>query len=112
MTPAMTVAMASPSILADDAGDDDDEGSRGTPYLDVVSAEERNDEAADDGGNQSLFGRNAAGDTEGDRQRQGHDADDDTGHQVGGEFPAVVVLQRRKEFGMKVDGVFHDRGCC
>ena len=99
------------AVLADDAGDDDDEGSRGAAYLDVAAAEERDDEAADDGGDESLFGRNAAGYAECDGEGEGDDADDDAGHQVGGEFPAVVVFQRREKFGLEIDGVFHDNGC-
>lgn len=38
-----------------------------------------------------------------DRQRQGHDADDDAGHEVGGEFLPGVVLQGCEKCGSEFD---------
>ena len=45
------------AVLLDDAVHDDDERPRGPAYLHPAAAEQRDDEARDDGGNDALLGR-------------------------------------------------------
>ena len=84
-----------PEVL-DDAIYNNNKGSRRPSDLDGAAAEQRNHESADDGGNQTLFGTHARGDTECNGQRQGDDAHDDARHQVCHEFFFGISLQRRE----------------
>ena len=57
------------TILLNDAIDDDDEGTRGTAYLNLTSSEERNHESCHNGSDDALLRTYTAGNTEGDGQR-------------------------------------------
>ena len=79
------------AILLDDAIDDDDESTRRTAYLNLRPTEGGNHESGNDGRDDALFGRHARGNAERNGQRKRHDADDDTGHEVGHERRFVVM---------------------
>ena len=89
--------------LLDDAIDDDNEGTRGATNLHLRTAQSRDQETGQDGGHKTLGGAYARSDTKGDRQRNSHDTDDDTGHQVFGKFLFVVALECREQTGLEVD---------
>ena len=79
------------AVALHDAVDDDDEGARRPADLHLRAAERRDQEAGDDGGEDALFGLDAAGDRERHRQRQRDDADRQAGADVGGEALSVVA---------------------
>ena len=83
-------------MLADDAGDDHDEGAGGPANLEARSAEGRDEEAGDDGAVDSSLRGEAGGDGKRHGERQGHQADGDPGHQILGEQPRTVPV---REYG-------------
>ncbi len=78
------------AVFLDDAVDDDDESAGRAADLDAAAAQDRDEEPGDDGGIKPLLRLDAGCDGKGDRERQGHDADDDPGGQVLEEDPAGV----------------------
>ena len=91
--------------MLDDAVDDDDEGTRGAADLHLRAAEYRDEQTGDDGRYKTLGGAYTRGDTESDGKRNGHDADDDTGHGVAHKEVAVVAFECAEELGSKINGV-------
>ena len=89
------------AVLLDDAIYNNNERTRRTTDLYLRASEDGDDETGYDGGDDTLLGRHARGDTEGDGQRQGDDAHDDTGQQVGRQLLAVVMLKCREQFRLK-----------
>jgi hypothetical protein len=87
MTPAISVAIASPS----------------TPYfaadLHARPAERRDQKAGDDGGVEPALGTDAAGDGERDGEWERDNADDDAGDDIPSELLPGIILQRGDEFG-------------
>ncbi len=81
------------TMLSDDTVDDDDECSGRASDLHFATTEERDDEATDDGCDQTFRRRYTTGYTEGDGQRQGDDTDDDACSEILEECLLVVVLQ-------------------
>ena len=79
--------------LLDDAVDDDNESPCGTADLHGAAAEERDEEAGNDGSYQSFFGADAGSDAECNGERQGDNAHDDACHEVGEEFFFIVIFQ-------------------
>ena len=82
---------------------DDDECAGGASYLHRATSQGRDDEAADDGGDETFFGSDTRGDAECDGKWQRYDAHNDTGHEVGHEFFARVVAQAFQQFGLKIN---------
>ena len=80
-------------------------GAGGAGNLIVGAAQQADDKAADDGGQQARRRRGAAADTEGQGQRQGHRRHRHTGHQVLGEFRAVIAAKLLPQIGNI--GIFH-----
>ena len=78
------------AVLRDDAGDDHDERAGGTADLNLRSAQERNQEAADDGGVDAGLRRDAGSDAEGHGQGQGDKPTVTSGDQVGEKIAATV----------------------
>ena len=70
----------------------------------VVPAREQrdDDESGNDGRNNALLGRHTTGNTKGNGQWQGYDADNDTCHEVGSERLLVVMLNGRQEFRLEI----------
>ena len=95
-----------PEIL-DDAVDNHDKSARGPAYLHVAATQQGDDETADDSRYQTFFRTYARRDTESDGERQGHDAHDNTRHQVSHESFLGIVFQRRQELGLKIEFVTH-----
>ena len=83
------------AILLDDAIDNNNERARGTANLHLRSTKDRDDETGDDGGDDTLLGRHTRGNTKGDGQWQGNDADDDTSQEVGRKLLSAVILESR-----------------
>ena len=77
------------ALALDDRGDEHDEGAGRSADLEAAAAEGRDQEAADDGGEQALVGRQARADGDGHRQRQRHDGDRQAGDGVGPEIAAA-----------------------
>ena len=90
------------AVLLNDAIYNNNERARGASYLHLRTAEDRYDQSGDDGSDDALLRSHAGGDTEGNGQGQGYDADDDARQQVSGELFPVVILQRRKQFRFKL----------
>ena len=95
------------AVLLDDAVDNDDEGARRAADLYPASAQQRDDEPRDHSRDDSLFGRHARSDTEGDSQRQGHDAHNQAGHQVGRKRLARIPPEHFEEPGTERCDMFH-----
>ena len=89
--------------IADDAVDNHDERARRTANLYAAAAEGGHEETADDGRKDALRGGNAGGNTESDGQRKGHNADNETCHEVGGKLLLVVVPQLTEEARRKTE---------
>jgi hypothetical protein len=83
-------------VALDDAVDDDDEGARRAADLHVRPAERRDQEAADDRGEDALLRLHARCDRERHRERKRDDADRHAGAGIG-EEPAAVVAGDRIE---------------
>ena len=96
------------AVLLDDTIHYDDECPRGPAYLHAAAAQQRHDEACDDGGDDALLGRHAGGDAKGYGQRKGHDAYDDACHDVGRQVGFRVLSQGVEQFGFELES-FH---CC
>ncbi len=96
------------TVNGDDAIDDGDEGAGRATDLHARSAEERNDEAGDDGSPDACSGRNAGGDREGHGERQGEHADRDSRGQILAELRPVVGWQAVQQ--LRVEGDFHGAG--
>ena len=77
----------------------------GAGNLIVRAAQQADDKAADDGSQKTRRRRGAAADAEGQRQRQGHRRHRHTGHQVLGEFRAVIAAKLLPQIGNI--GIFH-----
>ena len=93
--------------VLDDAVDDHDEGARGPSDLHLAAAQQGDDKAADDGGDQAFFRTHARGDTKRDGEGQGDDADNDARHQVSHELFLRIVSQLSEKFGLKHKHVTH-----
>jgi hypothetical protein len=78
------------SVLPDDPIDDHHEGRGGASDLDTRSTECADDETGDNRRPQSSIRRNAAGDCEGDGERQRDDTDNNAGDRVAQKLLAVV----------------------
>ena len=85
------------TILLDDAVNNNNECACRTTDLNLGTSEDRYDQSGDDGGDNTFLRRHARGDTEGDGQRQCHDADNNAGEQICRQLLPVVILQRRKQ---------------
>lgn len=81
---------------------DNNECSCWTADLDSVTAACRDDEAADDGCDETHCGGNTGGDGESDGEREGNDADYDAGDAIRAEFLKGVMAQGRDNSGLKV----------
>ena len=90
-------------VARDDAGDDDDEGARRTANLQARAAQERDDAAGHDGRIDAGLRGQSRRDGEGQRQGQRDEAHRDAGRDVGDGLGAVVVMQRRQDFGAAGD---------
>ena len=86
--------------LRDDARDDDDECAGRTADLDPASAQQRNEEAADDRGDQPRFRRRSRRDRDRNAERQRDERDRDARHRVAEEQAPRIVFQRRQELGL------------
>jgi len=73
---------AADPVLGGDPGKDHDKGPGGPGDLHPAAAEQRHQQAADDGGVDTLFGLDPGGDGEGHGQGQRHHCDNHPGHQV------------------------------
>ena len=69
-----------------------DEGAGGAADLEPASAQQRHQEAADDGGEKPPVRRNAGCDRDRHRQRQGHDGDGQSGYGVGAKIREPVAF--------------------
>jgi hypothetical protein len=81
------------TVLRDDAVHDDDERARRPADLHTRTAQERDDEAGDDGGEDARFRFRTGCDREGDSEWQSDHADRDTCGEVGSETRAVIAAQ-------------------
>ena len=84
-------------VLFQHAHDDDDEGAGGAAYLVLASAEQGNEEAGHDGGDEALGGRKPACNRKGHRQRNGHYADGEPREEVRQKGLLGIGLERGKE---------------
>ena len=73
---------AGDTVLVHDGHQHHGHRPRGPRDLDVGATEDRGDDPRNDGGDQSRLRTQAGGGTEGQRQRQRHDRDRESGHQV------------------------------
>jgi len=77
-----------------------DESAGGPPDLKPAAPEQRNDEAADDGGIQTAIGRHTGCDRNRHRQRKCHDRYRQAGERIGAKIrKAVALAQNRDELG-------------
>jgi len=95
---------AGDAVLAGDAGQDHDEGAGGAGDLQAAAAEYRDGQAGDDGGVQPLLRLGSGSDGKGHGQRQGDDADDDPGNDIGqpmfaAEQAGAVGFEKGDHFG-------------
>ena len=91
------------AVLLYDAVDDDDKSTRRSADLHTASAKQGHGQSGDDGRDDALFGCHPRSDTESDGQRQGHDADDEPGHDVGRQLFLVVTSQVEKQFRLEFE---------
>ncbi len=91
------------SVDLDDIVNDYDKRACRSTYLDTVTAECRDDEAADDGCYKAGSRTHTAGDGEGDSQGEGNDTHHDTGDEVAAERLHVVMAQCFEECGVKIN---------
>ncbi len=82
----------------DDAIDDDHERACRPADLYSAAPKCRDHETRDDSGKETLLRRNARGNAEGDRKRERHDADDESGGDVREKLFFGVVLEGGEEF--------------
>mmetsp|Transcript_7068 Transcript_7068/g.30130 ORF Transcript_7068/g.30130 Transcript_7068/m.30130 type:complete len:536 (+) Transcript_7068:2183-3790(+) len=87
------------AVALQDAVDHDDEGARRPADLHAGAAQQRDQEAGDDGRGQALLGPQTRGDGEGQCERQRDDADRQAGAQVGEQLLAAVAPQQREAAG-------------
>ena len=73
------------AVALDGGGDEHDEGARRAADLKPAAAQERDQEAADDGGVEAAIRRDTRADGDRHRQRQGDDGDGETGENVGAQ---------------------------
>lgn len=73
------------AVLLDDPEYDDDEGARRAADLHAAAGQGGNNKPRDNPRDKPLFRLDARGNGKGDRQRQGHDADNDPGEEVVGK---------------------------
>ncbi|MPN37770.1 hypothetical protein SDC9_185291 [bioreactor metagenome] len=92
---------------SDDAVDDGDESAGRAADLHPRTAEQRNDQAGDDGGPDAGGRRHPGGNGEGHRQRQRENADSDPGAEVLAELGPVVSRQAIQQLGTEGD-LHHD----
>ena len=90
------------AVLLDDTINNNNERARRTTNLHFGASEDRDKETSHDGGDDALLGCHARSNTEGNGQRQGNDADNDTCQQVGSELFLTVVLERRNQLRFKL----------
>ncbi len=83
------------AMLGDDRREDDHEGRRRTGHLELATAQQRDHRPRDDRRVEPLLGRRAHGDSERHRQRQGDDADDHAGEDVGTDLARSVSVGER-----------------
>lgn len=77
-------------VGGNDARHDGRKGGRGPRDIDAATAEQGDRKAGDDGGVQSLLGRDTRRNGERDGEGQGNDGDDNAGDNVGGKLLAAV----------------------
>ena len=99
---------AAHSILLDDAVNDDDEGAGGATDLDFAAAEEGDQEAGHDGGENACFRGGSRCNAEGNGQRQGYDTNNYPGQEVldQGLF-GITIFQSCKQLGFEITFDFH-----
>lgn len=90
------------AVIADDVVDDDDEGTCWAADLDAVATEGRDEETADDSSDEADGGGYTAGDTEGDGEREGYDADHYTGYKILLKLLKIVSLEFRDQLRLKL----------
>ena len=89
------------TVRGDDSGYDGRERGGRAGDIHVTAAEKGDKKARDDGGVQSLFGRNARGDRERDGKRQRDDGDDNACDEIVDELGLVIRFQRAEKFGLE-----------
>jgi hypothetical protein len=82
-------------VCRDDSGHDDDESASGTANLVLRAAQQRDQEARDDGAVDARLWRQAGSNRERHRQRQGHQAHCDSGNQITQKFVERVIAQTK-----------------
>ena len=99
------------AVALDDAVDDHDEGAGRSADLHRGTSQRRDDEASDDGGPQTGFGLEPAGNGKRHGQRQRHDAHRDARTHVAHQFVPGVALevlnQARAEWGKRRQSLEH-----
>jgi hypothetical protein len=86
------------AFALDDQRHQHDESACGPADLEAAAAEQRDQEAADDGGIEPAFRADAGRHRDCHRQRQGHDRDGEAGDRVGAQVvEAVALAQDRYE---------------
>ena len=91
------------AVLLYDAVYDDDESTRRTSNLYFAATEQRDNESGYYSRDDAFFRRYARGDTKCNGKRQGHNAHNDTRHEVAHERLAVVRLKCRKQLGFEIE---------
>ena len=87
------------TVLAYNAIDNHDESARGAANLEAGTAQQRDDEASDNGGVKALFRTHARSDSKRNRQGESQNANNQTRHQVASEILAgVAALQGADDF--------------
>ena len=87
------------AVHGDDPGDHDHERAGRTANLSLRSAQSGDQKAGDDGAVNAGLRRQSGGDGEGHGQRQGHQADGDSGDDVVQKFVEAVVAQAENGLG-------------
>ena len=87
------------TVLAYNAVDNHDECARRAANLEAGTAQQRNDEARDNGGVKALFRTHARSDSKRNRQGESQNADNQARHQVASEILAsVAALEATNDF--------------
>src|SRR6185369_16323080 len=83
--------------LRNHTGDDDDECACGTANLDPAPTEQRNQEAADYGGDQTRLWGGPGCDRNSNAERQRYESDGDPGQCIASEQAPGIAFEGRKE---------------
>ena len=86
--------------LSDDRRNDDDEGARRTAYLNPAPAEQRNEESANDCGDQTGFRRGPGRNGYGNAEWQRDERDCETGERIAHEQAPGIIMESRQELGL------------